>query len=148
MSQFGKVIYASAEQGDCNDMKQAWKRNGLLDMRNVYLGVEVDFSGLLEEVQKRGKRKLIILDSIDYINLTKEQYQELHTIAKRYMMVFTSWSSGSSPKTQSAKDIEYMCNGKIRVEHYVAFGKMRSGGNVPYVIYEARAKQKHSFVNR
>jgi ATPase family associated with various cellular activities (AAA) len=145
---FGKVLYFSAEQGDSKSLQMAFERNNLLHNKNITLAYEIAFKDVLNAVKKRSKPSVIIVDSLDYIAMTKAEYIQLNALAKNTMLVFVAWAKGNKPKSQSAKDIEYMVDIKVTVINYVAFGRSRYGGNTPYIINDERAKPHHAFMNR
>lgn len=148
VGQWGKVIYASAEQGESSSMQKPWTRNKMQERRKVELVSDFNFEELVEKITKTKRLKMVVVDSIDYLNMSKEQYVELDKVAKNVMLLFIAWADGKQPKSRAAKDIQYMTSVKIRIVDFVAFGRSRYGGNIPYVIYEEKAKEKHAFLNR
>lgn len=149
MTKFGRVLYASAEQGKSSALQSCFRRNGLTRTSKVILGYNFDFKSFLNDFQKLKKLKVIILDSIDYVQMSKADYVEMNELCKGMMLVFVSWAEGKTPKTQAAKDVLYMVDYKLRVDNYVVKGNNRYSGTAPpYVIWEEEAKKKHGFLNR
>ena len=149
LSGFGKVLYVSREQGPSSSLQQCFARNAMKEVGNkVLLGVDMDFKTLLTVLKKRTKHAAIIIDSIDYMRLTAEEYKVLDQLCKKTVLVFVSWSDNRRPKSSAGKDIEYMCDVKIYVDRYVVLPRSRYGGNAPYVIWEDGAKRHHGWMNR
>lgn len=149
LSGFGKVLYVSREQGASSSLQQCFARNAMKEVGNkVLLGVDMDFKTLLTVLKKRTKHAAIIIDSIDYMRLTAEEYKVLDQLCKKTVLVFVSWSDNRRPKSSAGKDIEYMCDVKIYVDRYVVLPRSRYGGNAPYVIWEDGAKRNHGWMNR
>lgn len=147
MAGFGRILYASAEQGESSSLRQAFERNGLLVRKNITLASRFDFKELLNAV-KKSRYKAVIVDSIDHINMNGEACKELDAAAKNKLLAFVAWADGKRPKSQAARDMEYRSDVKIEIRHYAAFPRSRYGGNHPYVIYEAKAREAHAFLNR
>ncbi len=149
LSAFGKVLYVSREQGDSSSLQQCFARNGMQEVGNqVLLGIDMDFKALLSVLKKRTKHAAIIIDSIDYMRLTADEYKLLDQVCKKTTLIFVSWSDNKRPKSSAGKDIEYMCDVKIYVDRYVVLPRSRYGGNAPYIIWEEGAKKHHGWMNR
>ena len=148
MSQFGKVLYFSKEQSDKNSIWKCFDRHEMWDNKSVSLVYDEDFKYLIDKLNKRNYYKTIILDSIDYLKLTEEQYKILDTY-KNKTFIFISWQEGKKPKSTAGKAIEFMVDIKIAVDGYVAKPRGRYEGNLPFVIWEDGAKRskKHAFLN-
>lgn len=147
--QFAQVLYVSAEQGDSRSLQMAWERNALGQERRVRLACSATSQDLLTLLAgKRGAPKVIIIDSLDYLDIDAEKYKELHEKAGKRTLIFVSWAEGGRPKTGSGRAIEFMVDVKVSVKNYVAEARSRYGSILPYVIWEEEAKKYHAFLNR
>lgn len=148
MSTFAKVLYVSAEQGESSSLQGCFRRNGLTGIRKIALAVDYTFNDLVDECDRKGSAEIIVLDSIDYINMTLEQQKLLKEEYPTKTFVFVSWADGKKPMSKAGVKIEFRADVKIRVENFVAFVRSRYGGNEPYIIWLDKAKGKHSFLNK
>lgn len=139
LAQFAKVLYCSHEQGIGKSLQDAIKRN---DMTGVAGSVLFTSGEPIHELILRLKRKasprIAIIDSLDYAKLTTEQFKLLKKSFPRKSFIIISWSRNDKPKSQFAKDIEYMSCIKVIVKNFKAYPKSRFGGNKPYVIWDKK----------
>lgn len=137
----GKVHYNSTEQGKSADFQDAVMRNNLkesVDPGKFMLGdaKQRTFEGWFNKVQKPNSGRMLILDSMDYMHLTFDQYKQVHErFEKHKAIIINSWSD---PMTKDAKQIEYTCDYKVEVKDYKAYIRSRHGGNKPFVIWDKR----------
>ncbi|MEO0626655.1 MAG: hypothetical protein AAFY91_06680 [Bacteroidota bacterium] len=146
LARFGKVYFDSFEQGISQSLKDAFIRNDMHEVAgNLVIGDKDSFEDLYYRMGARNSPKFCIIDSLDYMDLTADQYRQLVERYPHKSFIIISWSAGRKPKTQAAKDILYMVDIKIRVYEYKAFVASRFGGCEPYVIWpeywERKAQQ-------
>ena len=137
-----KACYISHEEGISGTMQDAFNKHDMIAEKSgqIILAEDTTFEETLEYFSKRGSPEVVVIDSIDYCNLTVEQYKLLRKTLKRKIIILIAWSQGRSPKTQAAKDIEYMVDVKLFVRNFMIWPKSRFGGNEPFVIWEQRAR--------
>jgi len=140
---FGKVYLNSFEQGMSKSLQSAFLRNNMQDVQGkLILGDKDTFQSLYKRMGSRNSPKFCIIDSLDYMNLTTDQYKQLVERYSHKSFIIISWSAGRKPKMQAAKDIEYMADIKVRVHEYKAYPRSRFGGNKPFVIWPEYWKEK------
>jgi len=132
----GKVYFNSVEQGNakslqnvayfCN-MQEVEKGKMVIGDRDSYETMKLKI--------KRNKAVFVVIDSLDYINLTTAQYKELTQLFPKRSFIIVSWADGDKPKSQYAKAIEYMADIKTYVSRGVATSKSRFGHTKPYYIF-------------
>lgn len=145
---FGRVAYVSIEQGLGGGIQEVLRRNGLHEKKG-HLYYNIDFNGLKSLLgAKRYKPQIVIIDSVDYLELTKMDYKELDDLSRRITLVFVAWGEGRRPASRAGKAVEFMVDVKIFVKDFVAFPRSRYGGNIPFVIWADKAKEHHAFLNR
>lgn len=143
VSQFKKVLYFSREEGISRTMQIAFQSENMLEAsKRVVLGSKASFNGLMYYLKDRGKPDIIIIDSLDYMRLTPAQFKLLIDTYPKKSFIIVAWGKGEFPKSQFAKDIEFMCDIKIRVDQYVAYPRSRFGGNLPFIIWEQRVAER------
>ena len=141
LSQFGKVLYLSYEEGISETIKTAFMRNNMKDVTGkVILAENTSVDELITYLQKRNSPKIAIIDSLDYMNLTADQYKKIRKSCPKKAIIIISWSEGKEPATTAGKKIKYMCDIKIDVNNFTAFSKSRYGGHKPFVIWDRNKK--------
>jgi hypothetical protein len=108
--------------------------------RTVKLAVNWTFLDVLECLKKPRSPEVVVLDSLDYLKFSADDYRLLDSLFPKKCFIIVAWSEGKKPKSQVGRDIEYMVDVKIRVKNYVAEPRSRYGGNIPYIIWPERAK--------
>lgn len=136
LARFGKVYYNSFEEGESLTLQQAFDRHDMWAMEGkVILGDREPFDLVIRRMKSRNSPRFCIIDSLDYMRLTVEDYKRFVDELPHKSIIIISWSAGKLPKSQAAKDIEYMVDVKIRVHEYKAYMKCRFGGNAPFIIW-------------
>lgn len=141
---FGKVLYVSLEEGTEASIVATVKRHLSEDNfegKVHFADHEMTFEKLLTTLSKKKSAKFIIIDSVQYWDISYEQYKALKERFKRKSFIFISHASGKLPDGRTADKIRYDAGIKVRVEGYVATVISRYGGNKPYVIWEDGAKK-------
>lgn len=140
LSTFGKVLYLSHEEGISSTIQEAFNRNAMHEVNGkVVVGEKGTIHDLVAYLKKRNSPQYVFIDSLDYMNLTHEQYKQLRATFPRKSFVIISWSDGKKPKSKHGEKIEYMCDIKLLVRQYVAYPRSRYGGNAPYIIWHEKA---------
>jgi predicted ATP-dependent serine protease len=142
MANFGKISYVSPEQGISKSLQDAIRRNSMDEVSGkVMFTSGGTFSELLEYV-KKSRSKLIIIDSLDYMKLTVEQFKILVKKFPKKAFIIVAWAKNGVPKSQHAKDIEFMCDIKSFVDNYrITNPTSRFGGNKEFVIWDKGKKK-------
>lgn len=140
----GRVLYVGLEEGFEASMQFNALRNldedehgGAIQFANH----EMTYDELVKRLKKRKSPRFIIIDSIQYFNITYNDYKALKEMFPKKSFIFISHASGKVPEGRTADKIRYDAGIKVRVEGFVAFVMSRYGGNKPYVIWEAGAKK-------
>ncbi|MBU2525194.1 MAG: ATP-dependent serine protease [Bacteroidetes bacterium] len=142
MAGFTKVLFCSYEQGISKSLQDALNRNNMHEVSGgvLFLGNE-PFVELVLRLKKRASPTCVVIDSLDYMKLTTDQYKFLKKTFPRKSFIIISWSANGKPKSQYAKDIEYMSDIKGYVKNFKLYVQSRFGGNVPFVIWDRKPKQ-------
>lgn len=138
LTQFGKVYYNSYEEGKSQTLKKAIIESNIVNevpRGSLIFGDQDSFDDMLRRMKNRNSPRFLFIDSTDYMNLTKEQYQTLHEELPTKGIILISWSTGKEPKTAAAKAIYYMVDIKVRVHEFRAFCRSRYGGIEPFIIW-------------
>ncbi len=134
---FGKVLYNSFEEGKSATLQLAFLRHNMIEVKGkVILGDRMSFDQLLESLAHRNSPRIVVIDSIDYMEFTKKQYQELTERFPHKAFIFISWSQGKQPLTSAGRAIKYMSDIKVYVDTYNAYPQCRFGGNEVFNIWD------------
>lgn len=145
LSQYGRFLYNSAEEGDSESLKMAFNRVNMKEVRGkVVITSFTEVEPLIAYLDKHKSPMIVLIDSIQFTDLTKDSYK---TLVQRYrgkkMFIFVSHMDGKKPDGATAIHARRDAGVKIRVEGYVAFVETcRYGGELKaIVIWEEGAKR-------
>jgi DNA replication protein DnaC len=143
LASFTKTLYCSYEQGISKSLQDAILRNKLSEVNgSVFFTQGEALQDLIIRLKKRASPRIVIIDSLDYMRLTTDQFKTLKALFPRKSFIIISWSNNDKPKSQYAKDIEYMADIKALVRDFKVYPKSRFGGNKPFVIWDKPAKKQ------
>lgn len=142
LTDFGKVLYNSLEEGDSVSIEDSCRAVQMEDVkaRIHFLDME-PMSVLSERLELRNSADFIFIDSIQYTFMDTTQYKQLLAKFPDKLFIFTSHAKGKDPKGSLAESVWYDANVKIWVEGYRAFPKSRYGGEQPFDIWPERAAE-------
>ncbi len=142
LTKFGRVAYNSLEEGNSETIKKALKRVKMEDVahRIVLLDKE-PIAELKERLAAHKSPQIIVIDSVQYAELTYKLYKELKDAFRNKLFILISHSDGRLPSGKVAKSMRYDVNVKIRTEGYRAFVVSRYGGSEPITIWEEGAAE-------
>lgn len=145
---YGKVHFNSVEQGKSNSFHTAFMRNEMHEMASGIwmLGDKKlrTFDPYFKKMQKGNSGKILIIDSLDYMKLTFDQFMELDQRFPKKTIIIVCWSE---PMDTAAKKIKYRCDIKVEIKDYRAIVRSRFGGNKPFIIWkEGFLASKHKGV--
>lgn len=141
MAKFTKVYYNSFEQGISKTLQDALRRNNMREVNGrVIFGDQETFAEMRKRLANKNAPQVVFIDSRDYINLTANEFKILIDEHPRKAFVIVCWESGGKPRGEFAKQIEFMCDVKIRVSDFTAYPRSRFGGNQNFVIWNRRAR--------
>ena len=141
MAGFTKVYYNSFEQGISKTLQDALVRNNMMEVNGKCIfGDQETYSEMTERLNSKNAPQVVIIDSRDYINLTAAQFKTLIDNNPRKCFIIVCWESGGKPRGEFAKQIEFMCDVKIRVSNFTAYPRSRFGGNQNFIIWSRKPK--------
>lgn len=136
---YGKVHLNSVEQGKSSTLKIAFKRNKMHEVKPGKLMLadksQRVFDAYFQKVEKPNSGRVLIIDSLDYMKLTFDQYKQLHERFPHKSIIIVCWND---PMDTNAKKIKYTCDIKVEVKDFRAKIRSRFGGNKPYTIWDQR----------
>ncbi|HUM50457.1 MAG TPA: hypothetical protein PK431_01530 [Chitinophagales bacterium] len=141
LSEFAKVLYVSHEEGISKSIQEAFARNNMHEVSGkVVLAEKATVAELIVYLKRKNSPKIMIIDSLDYMNLTKADYIKIRESCPKKAVIIISWSEGKEPATTAGKKIKYMCDIKINVSNFRAYPASRYGGHDPYIIWDKSKK--------
>lgn len=137
------VLYVVLEEGFSKTSKAKAISNGLAEISNLkYANHETTFFSLMEFLKKPRSPKVVVIDSLQYLDITYIQYKKLKEAFPNKSFIYISHADGKLPDGKTAKKIRHDVNIKIFVHQFIAFIESRYGGGGNYVIWEDEAKRK------
>lgn len=130
LSQFGRVVYDSIEEGISLSLKEAIAREGMLDCNGRFFALDKEsITDLVIRLEKKKSPDIIFIDSVQYSGLNKLTAKALVNKFPRKLFIFISHATGKLPDGRTANAIRYDANVKIMVRGYQAKIQSRYGGD-------------------
>lgn len=137
-----KVAYDSLEMGTSKALQKAIVLHKMSEVKKSFMILNREsIEDLKIRLRKKQAPKVVIIDSVQYADLTKAQYKALKEEFPNVLFIFISHEENKKPKGALAGFIRYDADIKIRVEGYKAFPVSRFGGGEPYIIYPKGAAE-------
>lgn len=132
-----RIAYAGLEEGLSATFQQALRRAGILaeNHRRFILWPRYTMDEFEAAVDQKRSANIIVIDSVQYLGITYEQYQELVKKHPHKLFIWISHASGKNPKGAVADSIRYNCDVKIRVDSFMAYVISRYNGGRPFDIW-------------
>lgn len=139
----GRVYYNSLEEGARKSLQNAIIRNNMREVaRKFIIGNRESLEYVKIRLRKKKSPDICFIDSIQYTQMTKKEYQSLKEEFPNKLFIFISHADGKNPKGALANFVKYDADIKIRVEGYKAMCLSRLGGDKePYIIWAEGAAQ-------
>jgi Cdc6-like AAA superfamily ATPase len=142
---YGKVALNNVEQGRSASFQSAFIRNNMHEIpAGKWMLADASqrvFDKWFKRLEKRASGRVIVLDSLDYMHLTLEQFQQLHERFPRKAIIIVCWND---PMDFNAKKIKYMCDIKVEVKDFQAHVRSRFGGNHSHQIWDKKINGQRS----
>lgn len=140
-----KVAFDSLEMSISKALLNVMQAKNMREVKRNFLILDREsIEELSIRLRKKQAPKVVIIDSLQYADMTKAQYKAFKAeFAHKHLIVFISHAEGKDPAGAVAKFVRYDADVKIRVEGYKAFAVSRFGGGEPYVIWPEEAAKYH-----
>jgi len=150
LTQFGKVIWLSYEQGHGADLQSAINRNKMEEVSgDFYIADPVQnlkpgtsFRDDLEEyLARRNSPDFVFIDSVDYTRFKKADYLHLKERFRHKAFIWIGHGAGKGHRNTIGEDIEFDGHIGIWVDKYIGHVvKNRFSAFEPYIVYPERAR--------
>lgn len=142
LTEFGKVIYDSVEEGNSRTIQLAVERAKMLEAGTRWMLLDKESK---EELTKRLLRQrspeIVFIDSVQFMDLKFSEYKHLKETFPNKLFVYISHVDGRRPAGPVATRIMRDANVIFRIEGFKAFPTGRYGGGEPVTIWEKGANE-------
>ena len=117
-----RIAYNGLEEGMSETYRRAIIETGLqMEKQSSYVFWDgFDYEDMMERLKRKRSPNVVVIDSLQYLNITYDQYKELVRKYPKKLFIWISHESGTEPKGGTAQSIKYNSNIKIRVHNYYA----------------------------
>ena len=117
-----RIAYNGLEEGMSETYRRAIIDTGLQMEKQSRYGFwdGFDYEDMMERLKRKRSPNVVVIDSLQYLNITYDQYKELVRKYPKKLFIWISHESGTEPKGGTAQSIKYNSNIKIRVHNYYA----------------------------
>jgi len=140
---FGRVGYDSMEEGLSGSLQDAVIRCNLEEVKGRFIIYNREPLDVLKAKLKMHKSPdFIVLDSLQYLELTYQSYKKLRNEFPNKLFIIISHADGKEPEGKAAKKIRYDVDLKLRVEGFkvIPDGRITESKNQHFVINRERAE--------
>ena len=142
LCKYDRVAFNSLEEGTCLTVQNNLKRFGMAEVNRRLSFIKEDIPALKERLRRHKSFNIVVVDSIQYTQMTYKDYIRLKEEFPDKLFIFLSHARGKNPKGDTATSVMYDADLKIWVEGYVAYSKGRYRGETgQYTIWEAGARE-------
>lgn len=141
LTSYCKVAYNTIEEGARLTFRKAVERQKFTkEERKNFIILNEEIKDLRERLAKPKAPQVVIIDSVQFADITKREYKQLVREHANVLFIWISHVEGKKPLGALAVHVEYNSDVKIRVEGFKAFIKSRFEGCEDYIISESRAE--------
>ena len=144
MSNFGRVVYDSLEEGLSLSFKRAVIESGIVSVKNRFTMLDKEpVEELTKRLEARRSADIVIIDSLQYSGLNKDTAKKLVDSHRGKLFVFVSHAEGTNPSGRTAKAVRFHADVKLRIEGFTIpnpVSRFKEGICLPFVIWEEGAK--------
>lgn len=117
-----RIAYNGLEEGMSETYRRAIIDTGLqMEKQGRYVFWDgFDYEDMMERLKRKRSPNVVVIDSLQYLNITYDQYKGLVRRYPKKLFIWISHESGTEPKGGTAQSIKYNSNIKIRVHNYYA----------------------------
>lgn len=141
----GKVLYVGLEEGAALTMQLKAEKYFDKDVHSGkirFADHHLTYQEIFPELKKKGSARFVVVDSIQYWNISYEDYKALKKAFPAKSFIFISHAKGKTPDGSTANKVRYDADLKIHVAGFVAFiqSRYKEGAPKNYVIWEQGAR--------
>lgn len=140
LTQFGRVVYDSIEEGLSKSVKMAYKRVDMREVNGKFLLLDKeplqdteDETGLITRLHRRKSPHFVFIDSIQFAEMTFKDYKQLKRSFPDKNIIYISHVQGRKPDGSVAQRIFRDASMSFYVEGFRAFPTSRYGSDQKYI---------------
>jgi nucleoside-triphosphatase THEP1 len=135
LAQWGKAYINSHEEGRSKTLQEAFRRNDMQHVSGkVMLLHKEPFDTMMQRLAKKASPRFLVIDSLDYMELTDKQFKTLIDRFPRKSFIFLCWADTKDhPLLDSAKMIKKRVDITVLIKNRTCYPTSRFGGNTPFV---------------
>lgn len=143
LATFEKVVYNSLEESSDHTLQIVFGREGMQDVsRRVSILEAEGLKEMDERMIRRKSAKVWVIDTVQYLDITWEQYLELKRKHRDKLIIFVSHMEGNAPDGKVAMKIMRDAALKIFISGFLAVSKGRYIGTTgKYIIWREEAER-------
>lgn len=132
-----RIAYNGLEEGVSETYRKAILDTGLqMEKQSRFVFWDgFDYDEMIARLKRKRSPNVIVIDSLQYLNISYDQYKELVRKYPKKLFIWISHQSGVEPKGGTAQSVRYNSNIKIRVHNYYANIVSRYCGNQVFDIW-------------
>ena len=144
-----KGLFLSLEEGYDVSIQNAIRRFGMQECKSRFQVIDsCSLQELTERLSKPRSEEFVVIDSIQYLELSYRQYKALKERFRAKLFILISHADGKQPEGRAARAIRYDAGLKIWIEGYKAFSKGRYiGPKGEAVIWKKGAEEYWGMIN-
>lgn len=147
LTNFGRVVYWTLEQGNTQSFQRAWKREGISDCGCSIIAADEDetFATIAKAMCVKRGRNILIIDSLTPLKAQQFNIQRYEAFRKRMkdkLIIWLSHEKNGIPDTSVGDYILKLADLKMQVEGYKVMTNTRAGESLKdFVIWEQGANK-------
>lgn len=137
------ALFFSLEEGRSGTLMQSICRHKLEEEgKRVLYYSTTDFAEIKEIIRSHPHRKVIVIDSLQYLNINMAKYKAFKEEFSDRTIIFTSHANGEKPRGSLAESVMYDAMQKVQVKSFLAITKGRYLGEKRYYnVYPKEAEK-------
>lgn len=138
MATFQRVYYNTLEEGMKLSFKNALNANNMKSVGNRFGYHKENLFQMRKRLEQKRSPNIIFIDSLQYLNPTKEEVKMLLDDFPKKLFIFISHANGNEPKGEIGDAVKYHSDVKIQVSKFLAkpVESTRYEGKGSYIIWE------------
>ncbi|MGJ1328510.1 hypothetical protein [Sphingobacterium multivorum] len=139
---FGKVLFDDLEEGWCTNTQAATHEAGLDDVGSLFHFLNKEpIPVLIERLKKHKSAKIVVLNSLQYTELTFKSYLDMENMFPNKLFIIISHAEGKEPEGKVGVRLKHHASKKIRIEGFRAFAQVRGKGSNYMDIWKEGAEE-------
>jgi hypothetical protein len=141
MTNFGRVLYNSIEEGLSQSVQSAYRRVNMDDVSGRIILEKELIDDMIKRLKKSKSPQIIFIDSVQFMEMKFSEYRDLKEMFPHKLFIYISHIEGKKPEGTTARRIWRDANVSIYIEGFRAFPVGRYNGEGYIDINKERAAE-------